>query len=141
LRHSPAASTSRQVGHLAKPPPPARAMGRQYVVHVHPSGHFISVFCSRQYVVHFHPSGHFLSAYQLKNHVGDRANLKIVGRTITNRLVPLLFTYQIAREKQRKQLGSSAIADRETDAKTDAKCRNGITLLLACGKNVEISYA
>jgi hypothetical protein len=60
---------------------------------------------------------HFLSAYQLKNHVGDRANLKIVGRTITNRLVPLLLKYQIAREKQRKQLGGSAIANRETDAK------------------------
>jgi hypothetical protein len=60
---------------------------------------------------------HFLSAHQFKNHVGDCANLKIVGRTITNRLVHLLLTHQIAREKQRKQLGGSAIANRETDAK------------------------
>jgi hypothetical protein len=29
----------------------------------------------------------------------------------------LLFTYVIAQKKQRKQLGSSAIEDRETDAK------------------------
>jgi hypothetical protein len=31
--------------------------------------------------------------------------------------LPLLFAYVIAREKQRKQLGSGAIADGETDAK------------------------
>jgi hypothetical protein len=35
----------------------------------------------------------------------------------TAQLLPLLFTYVIAREKQRKQLGSGAIADKETDAK------------------------
>jgi hypothetical protein len=32
--------------------------------------------------------------------------------------LPLLFTYVIAREKQRKLVGSDAITDGETDAKT-----------------------
>jgi hypothetical protein len=35
----------------------------------------------------------------------------------TAQLLPLLFTYVIAREKQRKQLGGGTIADGETDAK------------------------